>query len=162
MYIINEIKKILGLYPKGPNEFVEKFVKESKHGRTQLQLIYNNNIIVQVDPLKFAPSWFKIAGNVDKKKYKNGYVAFFILDKFEIENNEIYQKYKKSDELQMIEIEEFHGETKVITFANFLDENVNYMDLSICLRKIIDETHSFKEKNPNINFNIRYLNNHPG
>lgn len=162
MNILNELKKVFGIYPKNPNEFVKKFIKDSKKGRSQLQLIYFDKIILQVDPLKFVPSWFKVATKIDKGKYENGYVVFFVLDKVGIEKNKIYQKYKTADDLDMLEIEELHGETKVVTFAHFLKEDTSYLELATYLREVLDKTYVFKEKNPQLNFNIRYLNNYSG
>ena len=162
MSILIELKKILGIYPKNPNEFVKKFLKDSKKYRSQLQLIYENEMLLQVDPLKFVPSWFKVAKMIDQTMFNDGFVVFFVLDKKDIGRNKVYLNFMCTDNLDMVQIEEVHGETEVITFAHFIDQNTTYISLTLYLRKFIDSIYKFKESNPQIIFNIRYLKNYSG
>ena len=83
MKILNYILNLFRSQPRSPNDFVKKFINESKFNRVQLEMIYQNRIILQVDSLKFVPSWFEIT-EVDSDFYKNGYVVFFILEKIAI------------------------------------------------------------------------------
>ena len=156
MNLLNYLKQIFGIYPKGPNEFVKKFINDSRKSRLQLEMIYNQNIILQVDSLKFTPSWFGIIDK-DLKKYKNGFVVFFIIDKKDIDKSKIYKNYLNSNNLKMIEIEEVHGKTEILTFAHFLDKNVDYLVLSKYMRLVIDSVYKLPEQNPQILFNLRYL-----
>lgn len=155
MSLLSYLKNLFGIYPKTPNEFVKKFLKESEKSRVQLEMIYNREIILQVDSLKFVPSWFKVA-DINPKEYKEGYVVFFILNRKDLEENDRYQRYKKSN-LRMIEIKEKHGQTDIVTFAQFLNKNSDYMDLAKYMRNVIDNVYVFREKNPPILFNLRYL-----
>lgn len=155
MSIFNNLINVFNPRPRNPNDFVKKFIYESKNKRVQLELIYKNEIILQVDSLKFVTSWFKIT-DVDQKLYDGGYVIFFVLDKRSINKNPCYQNYLKSG-LNMIRIEETHKEDDIITFSYFLSKSSNYMDLSKYMRKVIDSVYIFKENNPQILFNIRYL-----
>lgn len=152
MNLFKNIKNILGIHPSSPNEFVQKFIYDSKKSRVQLEMIYNKDIILQVDSLKFTTSWFKIV-NIEPKDYQDGYVIFFLLDKENLSKNLNFQNYKNS-ELDMIKIEEMHGSTEVITFAKFIKHNTN---LAQHMREIINGVYSFKEQNPQILFNLRYL-----
>ncbi len=155
--MLDFIKNVLGILPKNPNQFVRKFIKDSKKSRVQLEMIYKQKNILQVDSLKFVPSWFKVA-KVDSKPYKDGYVIFFILDKENLEKNKSYQNYIQSG-IEMIEIEELHGKSKIMTFAKFLSSDFDYFNIAKCMREVIESVYDFKEENPQILFNLRYLNN---
>ena len=152
---MNFIKNILTRKPKNPTEFVQKFIRDSKKSRVQLEIIRNNEIILQVDSLRFTPSWFKVF-DVDKEKYKNGFVIFFIIDRDGIENNETYINYQKSD-LKLVELDEMHGQTPIRTFAKFIPETNNSVLLGKEMKKIIDGIFDFKESDPKAIFNLRYL-----
>ncbi|MDA9970481.1 hypothetical protein N9E56_01460 [Flavobacteriaceae bacterium] len=142
--------------PRNPNDFVKKFINESKFNRVQLEMIYQNRIILQVDSLKFVPSWFEIT-EVDSDFYKNGYVVFFILEKTKIKENPSYQNYLKS-KLKMIEIQETQEANDIITFCFFLENYIDYVKMSNEMRKVVDNVYSFKDENPQILFNLRYIN----
>ena len=152
---MNFIKNILTRKPKNPTEFLQKFIRDSKKSRVQLEIIKDNEIILQVDSLKFSPSWFKIF-DVDKIKYQNGFVIFFIVDRDGIENNTIYIKYEKSD-LKLIELDEMHGQTPIRTFAKFIEQTNDSVLLGKEMKKIIDGIFEFKETDPQAIFNLRYL-----
>lgn len=156
------IKMFLGLTPKLPSDFVAKFISISKRKRTQLQLIHENRILLHVDPLKFVPSWFNFTSDSFKKKYFEGYVVFFIIDKKGIEKNIEYLKYKKSTDFNMIEIEEKQGKTEVITFAQFFESKIDHISLTLFLKKIIDNIYMPEEQNLEILFQIENLENIPG
>ncbi|MFL0354810.1 hypothetical protein ACI5KZ_14675 [Xanthomarina sp. GH4-25] len=153
--IVNFIKNILTRKPKNPTEFVQKFIRDSKKSRVQLEIIRDNEIILQVDSLKFTQSWFKVF-DVDKIKYQNGFVIFFIIDRNGIENNRAYIKYKKSD-LKLIELDEKHGQTPIRTFAKFIAETDDSVLLGKEMKKIIDGVFDFTESDPQALFNLRYL-----
>ncbi|MCW8980209.1 MAG: hypothetical protein OQJ83_02385 [Altibacter sp.] len=152
---MNFIKNILTRKPKNSTEFVQRFIRDSKKSRVQLEIIRNNEIILQVDSLKFTPSWFKIF-DVDKIKYQNGFVIFFIIDRDGIENNRTYIKYKKSD-LKLIELDEMHGQTPIRTFAKFIEETDDSVFLGKEMKKIIDGIFEFTETDHQAIFNLRYL-----
>lgn len=159
---ISKLKMSLGLRPKYPSDFVAKFISMSKRKRTQLQLIHKNRILLHVDPLKFVPSWFNFTSDSFKKKYFEGYVVFFIIDKKGIEKNIEYIKYKKNTDFKMIEIEEKHGETEVITFAQFFERKIDHISLTLFFKKVIDNIYMSKEQNLEILFQIENLENIPG
>jgi len=152
---VNFIKNILTRKPKKPTEFVQKFIRDSKKSRVQLEIIRDNEIILQVDSLKFTPSWFKVF-DVDKIKYQNGFVIFFIIDRDGIEKNRIFINYKKSD-LILIELDEMHGQTPIRTFAKFIAETDDSVLLGKEMKKIIDGIFDFTESDPQALFNLRYL-----
>lgn len=140
--------------PKSANDFIKKFIKTSKKRYTFLHMIYRDEIILYVDSLKSTNTWFKL-NQVDSKLYKDGYVVYFILEKNEIESNNIYQNYLKS-ELNLIEVEKTHSKKKVIMFSYFLSKSTDYMQLALCMKKIIDNVYKFKEPNPDILFSLKY------
>tara|TARA_B110000259_G_scaffold181016_1_gene222451 strand:- start:1377 stop:1856 length:480 start_codon:yes stop_codon:yes gene_type:complete len=156
MKILNYILNLFRSQPRSPNDFVKKFINESKFNRVQLEMIYQNRIILQVDSLKFVPSWFEIT-EVDSDFYKNGYVVFFILEKTKIKENPSYQNYLKS-KLKMIEIQETQEANDIITFCFFLENSIDYVKMSNEMRKVVDNVYSFKDENPQILFNLRYIN----
>ena len=149
------IKKFFTPYPKSPNEFVQNFLFESKYKRVQLELIYKNNILIQVDSLKFTPSWFKLV-NLNSIEYSDGYVIFFLLDADGIKSNPVYEKISKSN-IKMIEIKEKHDKTDIITFSRFIKNTYAQKNLPKYMKEIIDSAYDFKEMNPQIKFNLRFI-----
>lgn len=155
--MISILKLISNLFrgsPWNPNEFVKKYVEDSHKERAQLEMIYEKEIILQVDSLKFVPSWFKVA-KVDKDKYENGYVIFSVWNR---EGN--FPAHYKPDVRygdDYLKIEELHGNTPVVTSAKFVDSTIDFMSLAIEMKKFIDNFYSFEEPDPSILFNIRYL-----
>ena len=152
---MNFLKNILTRKPKNPTEFVQKFIRDSQKSRVQLEIIRDNEIILQVDSLKFTPSWFKVF-DVDKIKYQNGFVIFFIIDRVGIDNNRTYIKYKKSD-LKLMEMDEMLEQTPIRTFAKFIAETDDSVLLGKEMKKIINGIFDFTESDPQAIFNLRYL-----
>lgn len=159
---ISQLILRLGLRPSYPSDSILKYVLLSKKKRTQLQLIHDNIILVQVEPLKFVPSWFKFVNDSFKNKYFEGHVVFFIIDKKGIENNVNYQNYKKCNSLKMIEIEEKYGETEGITFAKFFKKNTDHIAITNFLKKIINQVFITENKSFDIYFQIQNLENMGG
>ncbi len=162
MSVLTSLRKIFGQgEPRNPNEFVKKFIKDSKQERAQLEMIYKREIILQVDSLRFVPSWFKIT---DKKKenYKDGFVIFFTKDAQDFQKNyeKKYSRFFQDNDL--VKIEEMHNEEPVITVAKFLESNDDHFILANEMKIFIDAFYLFKELNPSILFNIRYLTDVPG
>ena len=155
MGFLNYLKNNLTKKPKNATEFVDKFIRDSIKQKVQLELIRNREIILQVDSLRQTPSWFKIF-DVDRAKFKNGFVIFFIIDLKDIEKNEKYILYKNSD-LTLIEKDEILGETPIRTFAKFTEETNDPVYLGREMKKILDVITCFNEKDPKALFNLRYL-----
>lgn len=147
--------------PRTPNEFVKKFVTDARKERAQLELIYNKEVIVQVDSLKFVPSWFKIT-NKSENVYTNGYVIFFVKEKKNYENNFKHKYLHNLKEFDLIKVNETHNNQDVITIGKFVPEIEDHISLAIEMKKFIDIFYSFNETNPSIIFNIRYLTDVPG
>jgi len=124
-------------------------------------MIYKREVILQVDSLRFVPSWFKITDK-DIEEYKNGYVIFFTKDveKFQKGFTKKYSSFSKDNDL--IKIEETHNHQNVVTVCKFLQKIDNHMTLANEMKNFIDGFYSFKEDNPSILFNIRYLTGIPG
>ncbi len=155
-FIQSFINRVSSRTPRNPNEFVKKFMEDSDKERAQLEMIYKNNAILQVDPLKFVPSWFKFV-NKNEQEYNNGYVLFFVQDKDDFTSNGMEKKLEFNNGKGFLKIDEFHGKDPVITIAKLIPETKDYLSLGIEMRKFIDTFYSFKERNPSILFNIRYL-----
>jgi hypothetical protein len=159
---ISQLILRLGLRPKYPSDYILKYILLSKKKRSQLQLIHNNNILVQVDPLKFVPSWFNFVNDSFISKYHDGHVVFFIIDKKGEENNIEYRNYKKNKDFNMIEIEEKHGEAEIITIAKFFESNTDHIVITNFLKKIVDLIIMPENKSFDIFFQIQNLENMPG
>jgi hypothetical protein len=155
MRFLDTFKNALTKKPRSATEFVGKFIGDSKRQRVQLELIRESEIIIQVDSLRQTPSWFKIF-DVDKAKFKNGFVIFFIIDQKDIEKNEKYILYKNSD-LTLLEQNEMFEETPIRTFAKFIEETDDPVYLGREMKKILDKITSLNEKDPQALFNLRYL-----
>ena len=152
----NNLRNSLTRKPKSATEFIQKFIRDSKKSRVQLEIIRDNEILLQVDSLRFTPSWFKIF-KVDKIKYQNGFVIFFIVDRDGIERSQRYVNYKNSD-LKLNEMEEMHGETPIRTFTKFITETDDALFLGKEMKKIIDGIFKSTESDPQALFNLRYIN----
>ncbi len=151
----NFIKNALTPKPRDVNGFLAKFIKDSKKSRVQFEIIRNNEILIQVDSLKFTPSWFKVF-NVNEKEFENGFVIFFILDLKDIESNEKYKLYRKS-ELQLLERNEMLEKTQIITFAKFIGKTEDPIYLGNEIKKIIDGIVVSNEIDSQALFNLRYI-----
>jgi hypothetical protein len=155
MTFLNSLNFALKRKPKSPTEFVKRYIQDSKKSRVQLEIIRDNEVLIQVDSLEFTPSWFKIF-KVDLEKYKNGYVIFFILDQEEIDKNPKYIQYKNSN-LELIELEEMLDKTPIKTFAKFVKNTSDPIKLGKEMKEVIDAIFSSTEKDPEVLFNLRYL-----
>lgn len=148
--------------PQNPNEFVRKFVKDSNAKRVQLEMIYDNKIILQVDALKFVSSWFKITSK-NIEPFKDGFVIFFTTDKKEFQKvfSKKFTEFSKKEK-EILKIEEFYEKKPVITLAKFVKKTENHIDLADEMRRFIDRFYFFEEANPSIIFNLRYIENYSG
>jgi len=151
----NSIKNIVAKKPRSATEFIEKFIRDSKISRVQLEIIRNNEILVQTDSLKFTPSWFKLF-NVDKNEFQDGFVIFFILDRNGIEKNQKFKNYQNSS-LNLLEHDEMYEQTPIRTFAKFIKKTDDAVYLGKEIKEIIDSILKAKEINPQALFNIRYI-----
>jgi len=136
MNLLNSLKNILTKKPQNATEFLEKFIRDSKKERVQLEIIRDKEILIQVDSLTFAPSWFKIF-EVNEKEFKNGFVIFFVIDQNGIEKNEKYLRYKKT-KLKLMEVDEMLDNTPIRTFAKFLEMTEDPVILGKEIKTIID------------------------
>jgi hypothetical protein len=150
----NALKNILTGKPRDITAFKYKFIQESNKCKVQLEIIYDNEILIHVDSLKFTPSWFKVF-NVNRDEFENGFVIFFIIDRKEIETNTKYMLYKKS-ELNLEELDEMHGDTPIRTFAKFIKETDDPVFLGKEIKKILDVIFVPSEPNPQAIFNLNY------
>jgi hypothetical protein len=147
--------------PRNPNGFVKKFIKDSKEERAQLEMIYKRDVILQVDSLRFVPSWFKITDKT-QESYKNGYVIFFTKDVEDFRKNFAKKYAQFSEKHDLVKIEETHNDQAVVTIGKFLVSADSHLPLANEMKNFIDKFYSFKEINPSILFNIRYLSGVPG
>ena len=136
MNLLNSLKNILTKKPQNATGFLEKFIRDSKKERVQLEIIRDKEILIQVDSLTFAPSWFKIF-EVNEKEFKNGFVIFFVIDQNGIEKNEKYLRYKKT-KLKLMEVDEMLDNTPIRTFAKFLEMTEDPVILGKEIKTIID------------------------
>lgn len=148
--ITNVIKR-----PSNPNEFVKRFIRDSRKKHCQLELYYKGEIILQVESLKHVPiimTWI----NADKKKYENGFAVNFFEEKKKIKKSKIYANYLLAKEdLDMIEYDD--KENELITFFKLFESDIHYMQLASYMRFTIEKVYKYEEFNPQILFNIRYL-----
>ena len=152
----NTLKNTLTRKPKTATDFIDKFIRDSKKSRVQLEIIRDNNILIQTDSLKYTPSWFKVF-KVSKNEFKNGFVIFFVIDLEKIETNEKFLRYKNS-QLKLMEVDEMIDKTPIRTFAKFLKETNDPVYLGKELKKIIDVIYKSNELDPQALFNLRYIN----
>src|SRR5690554_6442511 len=152
----NTLKNTLTRKPKTATDFIDKFIRDSKKSRVQLEIIRDNNILIQTDSLKYTPSWFKVF-KVSKNEFKNGFVIFFVIDLEKIETNEKFLRYKNS-QLKLMEVDEMIDKTPIRTFAKFLKETNDFVYLGKELKKIIDVIYKSNELDPQALFNLRYIN----
>lgn len=150
----NLIRKLFSK-PSNPNDFVKKFISDSKKNHIQLELYYKGEIILQVESLRHVPiimSWT----NVDKEKYKNGFAVNFFERKDKLNKSKIYSNYLLTkNEIDMIEYDDL--DNNVLTFFKLFQSNISYMDLATYMRFVIEKIFKFEEFNPQILFNIRKL-----
>lgn len=121
-------------------------------------MIYQNEVILQVDPLHFVPSWFKITDK-SKADFKNGYVLFFVKNTEDFTPSYAEEQLKSAEYGTFVKIEEMYEEQPVITIAKFIPKTENHIILANEMKKFIDRFYSFKERNPSILFNNPYLPN---
>lgn len=152
----NSLKAVFTKKPKNPTEFVEKFIRNSQKSRVQLEILTDNQTVLQVDSLRFSPSWFKLF-NIEKDKFRNGFVIFFILDIENIEKSEKYRAVQHSG-LKLLELDEMHDDIPVRTFAKFVKETTDAVYLGKQMKTILDVIHQTSESDPQALFNLRYIN----
>ena len=143
------------LKPKSATGFVDKFIKDSSKRRVHLELIYKNDLILQVDPLKFLPSWFELF-NVNQTNFKNGFVIFLVLDRKGIEKNKNYINYQESG-IELMELDEMHGETPIRTFAKFVKWTNDPVLLGKEMRVILEGVFKSSIMEEQAIFNLRYI-----
>jgi len=147
--------KLFKRRPKTPNGFVRAFMKDSKKKWCQLELYYKGKVILQAESLKYVPIIMEHA-KVNKKNYTNGFVVHFFIEQKDIPKGDIYRNYLlNKNKLEMIEYED--KDLDIINYAYFFKKDVDPLDMADYMKKIIEATHIFKEINPQILFNIRYL-----
>lgn len=157
------IKRILkkNKTPRTPNEFVNKFLKDLKKNRVQLEMIYDNQLILIIDSLQYVPSWFSI---VDKKAsdYPKGFVLSFTKESESFESSYASRKFSKLNTNEFLKIEESHNGIPVVTIAQFIPAVAKSIELAEKMKYFIETFYKFEENNPSILFNLRYLPNVPG
>tara|TARA_R110002072_G_C7938584_1_gene532278 strand:+ start:1724 stop:2200 length:477 start_codon:yes stop_codon:yes gene_type:complete len=141
--------------PRNATEFIEKFIRDSKKCRVQLEILRDYEILIQTDALRFTPSWFKVF-NINENEFKNGFVIFFILDQKGIEKNEKFIRYKNSN-LDLVERNELIDKSPIRTFAKFIKETNDPVFLGKEMKKIIDGIFDSSESDPQALFNLRYI-----
>ena len=156
MRILDILKSLFIIEPKSATEFIQKFIKDSKISRVQLEIIINSEILIQVDSLKFTASWFSVF-NINKLNFENGYVIFFILDKKEIEKNKKYKFYKKSN-ISLMELDEMYDDEPIRTFAKFIKKTDDAIYLGKEIKAILEVIYPETKQNPQAMFNLRYIN----
>ncbi|WPY97631.1 hypothetical protein [Christiangramia sp. OXR-203] len=151
----NNLNFTLKRNPKNPTEFVQRFIQDCKKSRVQLEIIREDQVLIQVDSLRYTPSWFKIF-KIDPEEFKNGYAIFFILDQEELGKNQKYIELKKSD-LELLEHDEMLENTPIKTFVKFIKQTNDPIKLGLEMKNIIDVIFKTNEKDPQALFNLRYL-----
>ncbi|QCX39639.1 hypothetical protein FF125_14735 [Aureibaculum algae] len=146
-------KKFFPYKPKMPEAFIEKFIKDAKLRHLQMELYYNERIILTIDSLKHVPIWIE-RGNVDTANYKNGYVVFIFFNKNKLSKNIYYQNYKLSENLEMTE---YKGKLNLI-YLHFFKSDTSSILILEYIKKVVDNVYKLGNKNPEIHFNLRYLN----
>ena len=136
---------------RSPDKFIKKFLKDSLNKPVQLELFYQNTGLLQVQSLKYFPSWLE-KGNVVDDKYENGYVIIVIVNKID---TQIVENLRN---LNMVKYEfQQSNSKKIISFLYFFEKDVTSVKLGKYMRKVIDAVYKFQKKNPQILFNLRYL-----
>ncbi len=149
------LNKIIQRFKKStPDSFINKFLKESKVKNVQMELYFNERVILQIESLKNVPIWIE-RGKVNKDNYENGFVLFFFTNKRKKEKYNEFRRILDSTDLNMIEYE---GKLNFI-FMRFFDKNVKSIELNIFLRKVIDVVYQLPAENTKIGYNLRYLKN---
>lgn len=156
MSILRNLKKIFTKEPKNATEFLAKFIRDSKKGRVQFEVIRDNEILIQTDSLRYSDTWFDLFGT-SKNEYRNGFVIFFIIDREGINENQQFVSYKNSN-LNLLELDEMIDKTPVRTFAKFIKETNDPVYLGKEIKKILDVIFKSNEKDPQALFNLRYIN----
>ncbi len=154
--MIEYLRNLFSFKKKGTsNDYVYLFVKDCKKKHVQLELYYKDKPILIVESLIHVPIWMEWA-KVDQSNFRGGYVIHFFISKKSINENPIYLNYlEKKDNLEMIEY--FDEEHNLVDFLYFMEEGVEPIELAQKMREIIDGVYRFKEENPQILFNLRYL-----
>jgi hypothetical protein len=107
--------------------------------------------------LKHVGFWFQ-CNEIEKEKYKDGFIIFFFLKTRGIEKNAAYINYdKRKEQLDMYEINDLKH--NITYFIKFFKKNVNVLDIDTYTKKLIVTVYNFPEKKPKILFNLRYLKN---
>jgi hypothetical protein len=151
----NTLKNTLTGKPRSATEFIQKFIRDSKKSRLQLEIIRDNEILVQVDSLRFTPLWFKVF-TVDKNKFQNGFVLLFTFERDAIKKINTYIDYKNSG-IELIELDEMNGEAPIRTLAKFLTETDDAIYLGNEIKIIIDLIFKSNELDPQVIFNLQYI-----
>ncbi|WP_246131559.1 hypothetical protein [Aquimarina intermedia] len=88
--------------------------------------------------------------------FENGFVVFFTINQKNIEKNQRYKLYKKS-KLQLMELDEFHGDRPIRTIAKFIAQTSDPVYLGNEIKTILDSIYRSDKKNPQALFNLRYI-----
>ena len=149
------LNKIIQRFKKStPDSFINKFLKESKVKNVQMELYFNERVLLQIDSLKNVPVWIE-RGKVNEDNYKNGFILFFFINKRKKEKYNECKRILDTSDLNMIE---FEGKLNFI-FMHFFDKNVKSIELNAFLRKVINIVYQLPTENTKIGFNLRYLKN---
>ncbi len=154
---MNLIRKIFGIQ-KGisSNKFINKFLNDVRNNKVvQMEVYHNERIILQIQNLKQAGFWFDCK-EIEKQKYKKGFVLFFFLKNKNIEKNIYFKNFENTkDRLEMFEYKNL--DNKRTFFLHFFDENISPKEVESYLKEIIINVYKITNQSSPILFNLRYF-----
>ncbi|PKP29179.1 MAG: hypothetical protein CVU01_01245 [Bacteroidetes bacterium HGW-Bacteroidetes-18] len=152
--ILNAFKKLLGIHPKlTSDEFINKFMEDVNYKHVQMEVYFDERVILMIDSLSHVPIWIE-RGKISEKIYKNGFVIFFFFNKKQINRNNYYKNYLNSKE--QLEMVEYEGKINLI-YLHFFDKNATSIEIGDYMLKIINMVYKISSKDSQILFNLRYL-----
>ncbi len=150
------LRRILGIKPKLESlEFVEKFMYDVIKRHVQMEIYHNERIILQVQSLQHVGFWFD-CDDLQKKKFKDGYILFFFLKNKGLEKNRLYINFENTKgKLSMFKYD--NSKNNIKYFLHFFEKNVSPHEIDTYIKKVLTSVYKFPESNPQILFNLRYL-----
>jgi hypothetical protein len=149
--MIDSLFKLFGVnFVRTPNDFLKKFIKDSKRKFCILELYYKQNLLVQIENTKYIDK--HILDGIDVSN--NGLLLSIPIPVKDLQMNKVFKTYKTyKDRFKMKKM--IFPDLNSLSIYKKLQNN-DVVGIGSEIKEILYSFYSFDEDNPQIVFNIRY------
>jgi hypothetical protein len=130
-----------------PIAFFRNYLSNAKRARIMLDIRYKNNLIAQVEPIKFNQSWLSLIHNNSTSDNQDKLILYTV------NGHPLFRKHDKDNTDYEFIDEEAEGYL-FRTFYKLIDTNISTEKFIEEYRRLIVASYSLKGKDPMIDFFI--------